>query len=63
MVVVVVVVVIVVLNVALLWKRDSLGAPAKWNLFAGDSTEVEFTCWGLERGGIHLMGTPARERD
>ena len=30
----------------------------KWNSLAGDSNEVEFTCWGLQRGGIHLLGTP-----
>ena len=30
----------------------------RWNSLAGDSNEVEFTCWGLQRGGIHLLGTP-----
>ena len=30
----------------------------KWNSLAGDSNEVEFTCWGLQPGGIHLLGTP-----
>ena len=27
----------------------------RWNSFAGDSTEVKFTCWGLQRGRIHLL--------
>ena len=30
----------------------------RWNSLAGDSNEVEFTCWGLQPGGIHLLGTP-----
>ena len=34
------------------------GTLRRWNSQRGSSQEVEFTCWGLPRGGILLLEPP-----